>query len=82
MALLGPSSPFVSSHCAPYHGLLSLHSPSVTGDNKTEMHRPKRSFLQGQSFEDLPNTGESWGRIENWASWKEQDGKPISPCGG
>lgn len=45
------------------------------------MHHPKRSFLQGQSFEDLPNTRQRWERIENWASWKEQDGKPISPWG-
>lgn len=81
MALLGPSSPFVSSHCAPHRGLLSLHPPAVTGDNRTEMHHPKRSFLQGQSFEDLPNTRERWGRTENWASWKKQGGKPISPWG-
>lgn len=62
MALLGPSSPFVSSHCAPRHVLLSLHPPAVAGDNGTEMHHPKSSFLQGQSFEDLPNTRERWGK--------------------
>lgn len=45
MALMGPSSPFVSSHCAPHNVLLSLHPTAAAGDNRTEKHHPKRSLL-------------------------------------
>lgn len=41
MALMGPSSLSVSSHCAPPNVLLSFHLTAVTGD--------KRITLRGHS---------------------------------
>lgn len=78
MALVGPSSPFVSSRCAPCNVLL-LHPTAATGNNRTEKHHPKRSLLWGQSLEDVPDVRQRWGRMESWAAWKEKDGKLLGP---